>query len=73
VDKWLAQAEHELSKPKRIALMKEVLKAYTEEVPALALYYKSNTSVVPNALQGYHLSPHVYTEFLEIEKWQWKP
>lgn len=69
VDQWLDQADAEFDPAKRVALMKKVLKAYTEEVPEIALYYRSNHSVTPKDLKGYRLSGHFYSEYLEIESW----
>jgi peptide/nickel transport system substrate-binding protein len=70
VDKWLDQTEMEFDPKKRVALMKKVLKAYTEELPALPLYYRANTSVIPVGLKGYRLSGHNFSEYLEIENWR---
>jgi len=71
VDTLLAAAEHEFSLPKRVKLMQEVLRFYTAELPSFPTYSKSNSSVVPTGLTGYHLSPHLFSEFLEIENWRW--
>jgi peptide/nickel transport system substrate-binding protein len=69
VDQWLDQVEIEFNPKKRTALMKKILKAYTDELPALPAYYRSNTSVIPKGLKNYKMSGHVYTEYLQIEKW----
>ena len=70
VDKWLEQAETEFDPKKRVAIMKNVLKAYTEEVPAIPLFYRGNNSVSPKGLRNYRISGHSFTEFLEIENWR---
>jgi peptide/nickel transport system substrate-binding protein len=69
VDEWLDQVEHEFSLAKRIKLMKKVMRIYTEELPALPLYYRSNNSVIPAELKNFKLSGHVFTEYLEVENW----
>jgi peptide/nickel transport system substrate-binding protein len=71
VDQWLDQAEHEFDAKKRIALIKKVIKAYTEELPALPLSYRSNNSVIPAELKNYTVSGHNFSEYLQIEKWSY--
>lgn len=71
VDQWLEQAETEFDSKKRIAIMKNVLKAYTAEVPAIPLFYRGNNSVSPKGLKNYRISGHNFTEFLEIENWRY--
>lgn len=69
VDEWLDQAEHEFDLNKRKALVRKIMKAYTEELPALPLNYKSNNSVVPVGLKNYNMSGHVFSEYLAAEEW----
>lgn len=73
VDQWLAQASTEFDKNKRVELMKNVLKVYSEELPSLPAYYRSNNSVIPKKMKGYELSGHVFSEFLQIENWRMEP
>jgi peptide/nickel transport system substrate-binding protein len=51
--------------------MRKILKAYTEELPSLPAYYRSNNSIYPKDLKGYEISGHNFTEFLEVEKWRY--
>lgn len=69
VDGWLEEATSEFDKTKRVALMRKVLRVYTEELPSLPAYYRSNNSVLPKGLKGYEMSGHVFSEFLQVEKW----
>lgn len=69
VDGWLLQASSEFDKAKRVALMRKVLRVYTEDLPSLPAYYRSNNSVLPKGLKGYEMSGHIYSEFLQVEKW----
>lgn len=69
VDRWLDQVQTEFDSKKRIDLMRKVMRAYTEELPALPIYFKANTAVVPKELKNYRPSGHVYSEFLEVENW----
>lgn len=71
VDTWLLQAQREFAPQKRIALMRKVLRLYTQDLPSLPAYYRSNNSVVPKDLKNYEMSGHNFTEFLQIEKWHY--
>jgi peptide/nickel transport system substrate-binding protein len=69
VDRWLDQVEAEFNPKKRILLMHKILHAYTEELPGIPAFYRANTSVIPKGLKNYKMSGHVFTEYLQIEKW----
>ena len=71
VDKWISQAQQEFDTNKRVELMHKVLKQYTEDLPSLPAYYRSNNCVIPKGLKGYQMSGHNYTEFLQVEKWHY--
>ncbi|GIL16284.1 MAG: diguanylate phosphodiesterase [Oligoflexia bacterium] len=71
VDQWLEKVETEFESKKRIELMRKVIRAYTEELPAIPLYYRPNNSVIPKGLKNYQMSGHVFSEYLEIEKWEY--
>lgn len=70
VDDWLDEIEKTFDRTKRIELMKKVLRAYTEELPALPLFFRANSSVVPKGLKNYRMSPHAHSEYLEVENWE---
>lgn len=69
VDKLLAQAGEEFDQKKRIDIMRKILKIYTDELPQLPSYYRSNTSIIPKGLKGYEMSGHNNSEYLQIENW----
>lgn len=69
VDKATDQIDIEFDSKKRTQLAHEVIKHYTNEVPVLPLYYRSDTSVVPKSLKGYKMTGHQFHETNEIEKW----
>jgi peptide/nickel transport system substrate-binding protein len=69
VDKWTEEVEREFDPKKRSVLMKKIMKAYTDELPAMPLYYKANNSVIPKGLKNFKLSGHSYSEFLYAETW----
>ncbi len=69
VDKLLLALDLEFSNEKRIQLVHQMLKFYTDEVPVLPLYYRSDVAVVPNQLKGFRLTGHQFPETNEVEKW----
>ncbi len=69
VDKLVLDLDLEFSHAKRVAIVHEILKYYTEEVPVLPLYYRSDVAVIPNQLKGFRLTGHQFPETNEVEKW----
>ncbi len=69
VDTLLENLDTEFKPEKRIEMMHEVLKYYTEEVPVLPLYYRSDVAVIPNQMKGYKLTGHQFPETDDVEKW----
>lgn len=69
VDKNLDAIDLEFNHKKRVALMHEILRAYTNEVPVLPLYYRSDISVIPKNLKNYKMSGHQFHETNFIETW----
>ncbi len=69
VDALLESLDTEFKPEKRITIMHEVLKAYTEDVPVLPLYYRSDVAVIPSQMKGYKLTGHQFPETNEVEKW----
>lgn len=69
VDQLTEDLEHEQSHEKRIGLVHQILKHYTDEVPVLPLYYRSDVAVIPNQLKNYKLTGHQFPETNEAEKW----
>ncbi len=69
VDQWLDQVGQEFDGKKRIEIMRKVLRAYTEDLPSLPLYFRLNNTVIPKGLKNVVPSGHVHTEYLDIENW----
>ena len=69
VDRALDQLNLEFDGKKRFELMSTILKYYTDELPALPLYYRSDISVIPKNLQNYKMSGHQYYETNNAEDW----
>jgi len=69
VDKLLMALDLEFVHEKRIQLVHQTLKHYTEDVPVLPLYYRSDVAVIPIHLKGFRLTGHQFPETNEVEKW----
>lgn len=69
VDKLTDALDTELKHEKRVEIVHEVLKYYTDEVPVLPLYYRSDVAVIPSQMKGYRLTGHQFPETNEVEKW----
>ena len=69
VDKLLLDLDLEFDHNKRVAIIHDVLKFYTDEVPVLPLYYRSDVAVIPTQLKGFRLTGHQFPETNEVEKW----
>lgn len=69
VDELLEQIDVEFDSAKRTALVHEVLKIYTDEVPVIPLYYRSDISVTPKNLKGYVMPGHQFSESNWAEEW----
>jgi len=69
VDKLTEALETEMKHEKRVEIVHELLKLYTDEVPVLPLYYRSDVAVIPSQMKGYRLTGHQFPETNEVEKW----
>lgn len=69
VDEAINKLDVEFNPQNRIVLVHEILKAYTDEVPVLPLYYRSDVAVIPTQLKNYRLTGHQFPETNEVEKW----
>jgi len=73
VDKLVEELDLEFDAEKRLPLIHSVLYHYTNEVPVIPLYYRSDTSVIPANLVGYKLPGHQYPATNHIERWNLLP
>lgn len=69
VDELIDKLEVEFDSKKRTEYAHEILKHYTEDVPVIPLYYRSDVAVTPVGLQGFRLPGHQFAETNEIENW----
>jgi len=69
VDQLCDKLEVEFNFKKRVILAQQLLKIYTDDVPVIPLFYRSDIAVNPLALKGYRLTGHQYPETNEVEAW----
>jgi peptide/nickel transport system substrate-binding protein len=69
VDEITEKIAVEFDPKKRVALAHDFLKAYTDEVPVIPLYYRSDIAVSPLALKNFRLTGHQFTETNDVENW----
>lgn len=69
VDHAIDSLDLEFNPKKRLELVYSIIKAYTDDIPVLPLYYRSDISMIPKNLKNYKVPGHQYAETNEIEKW----
>lgn len=69
VDEAIEKLEGEFNAKKRIELAHSIMKAYTDEVPVIPLYYRADVAVAPKALAGFELTGHQFQDSNFIENW----
>jgi peptide/nickel transport system substrate-binding protein len=70
VDQIVTDWEVEFDEKKRKKLTNELITYYTDEVPVIPLYYRSDVSVTPKNLKGYQLSSNLFQATNHIEDWK---
>jgi peptide/nickel transport system substrate-binding protein len=70
VDILCDKIEGEFNFKKRKALAQELLKLYTDDVPVIPLFYRSDIAVSPTSLKNFKLTGTQYTETNNAETWQ---
>jgi peptide/nickel transport system substrate-binding protein len=69
VDELTEKIEVEFDPKKRAELAQKILWHYTDDVPVIPLYYRSDIAVVPTALKNFALPGHQFSETNSIEGW----
>jgi peptide/nickel transport system substrate-binding protein len=72
VDKLIEDLELEFDPKKRVELSTKILHAYTDEVPVIPLYYRSDIAVLPANMVGFHLNGHLSPSTNHVESWELK-
>lgn len=69
VDRLCLALDLEFDHQKRVQLIHQVLKYYTDDVPVLPLYYRSDVAVIPNHMKNFRLTGHQFPETQNVEFW----
>ena len=69
-DKVLDDLETVCEEKANTALWYEIQDIYAEELPALPLYYRANSYIVPKWLKGIRPTGHQYPSTLWVEEWR---
>lgn len=68
-DDLLVKFESDFDQKSRIDLTRKLMKEYTEDLPVLPLFYRSDIAVIPKNLKGFIITGHYYNEMYTIENW----
>lgn len=69
VDTLIDELEMEFNPSKRKELAAQIMHYYTDEVPVIPLYYRSDISVTPKNMKGYVLPGHQFSDSNWVENW----
>lgn len=69
VDKLLDQLKLELSPSKRVVIAQKIMKEYTDDLPSIPLYFRSDVAAIPKNLKNFKLNGHQYHESNQSEYW----
>lgn len=70
VDEICEKIEGEFDFKKRRALAHEIVRLYTDEVPVIPLFYRSDIAVIPKNLKNFRLTGHQFSESNFAETWK---
>jgi len=70
VDKNLEKLKEEFDPKKRKALIAEIIKAYTTDIPVIPLFFRPDNAVIPANMKGFNLVGHQFYESLHSEHWE---
>lgn len=69
VDSYIEQFQKEFDRNKRKSLMEKIMYHYTDDVPVIPLYLRSQNSIAPKTLENMALTGHQYPPTNTIEFW----
>lgn len=72
MDQLIDAIEVELDRPKRVQLWHELQKLYAEDLPALPLFFRSDSYILPKNLKGLVPTGHQDPSTLWVENWRWE-
>lgn len=70
MDELLEKIELELDRDKRKAMWSKLQKIYATELPALPLYFRANSFILPKWLKGVEPTGHQFPTTLRVEDWR---
>ncbi len=70
MDKLLEKIELELDRDKRKAMWSKLQEIYATELPALPLYFRANSFILPKWLKGVAPTGHQFPTTLWVEDWR---
>jgi peptide/nickel transport system substrate-binding protein len=71
MDKLLDAMEVELDVTRRQTLFGEMQRIYTEDLPVLPLYFRTDAFIFPKPLKGVRPTGHLNASTLWVEEWRW--
>jgi peptide/nickel transport system substrate-binding protein len=71
MDRLLDAIEVELDRPRRVELWRQLQHLYAEELPALPLFFRADTFILPKGLTGITPTGHQDPSSLWVETWRW--
>ena len=69
MDQLIDSIEIELEKEKRKKLWGQLQRLYAEQLPAIPLYFRANSFIVPKWLKGIKPTGHMFTSTNWVEDW----
>jgi peptide/nickel transport system substrate-binding protein len=71
MDQLLDAIEVELDRPRRTELWRQLQHLYAEELPALPLFFRADTFILPKGMRGVTPTGHQDPSSLWVETWRW--
>lgn len=69
MDKLIEDMALEFNSKKRVELAAEMQKLYTDELPVIPLYYRTDNAVIPKNMKNFKIPGHQFSETNEVELW----
>lgn len=69
VDQLTNDYDYEFDARKRKIISDKIMKEYTEQIPVIPLYFRSENAVIPKNFTGMEINGHKYYESLSAENW----
>ncbi len=73
MDTLLDNIETELDVPERRQLWRQLQHLYATDLPALPLFFRADSYVLPRQLEGLEPTGHQDPSTLWVENWRWRP